>query len=144
MPKPIVDEELWKIIEPLLPKKARRQRYPGRLPISDRQALTGTFSVLRTGVPWKMLPQEMGCGSGITCWRRLKSWQEAGVWDQLHQVLLTPGGQPERLVPGTVEETQILFRKERRHVNRHRLRPQERHVLEEAQPATRPEFAVAT
>lgn len=67
MPKPIVDEELWKIIEPLLPKKARRQRFPGRLPISNRQALTGILFVLRTGIPWEMLPQEMGCGPGMAC-----------------------------------------------------------------------------
>jgi transposase len=44
--------------------------------------------VLSTGIPWEDLPQEMGCGSGMTCWRRLRDWQEAGVWQQLHQWLL--------------------------------------------------------
>ncbi len=88
MPKPILDDKLWSIIEPLLPKKERRFRYPGRRPISDRQALTGILFVLMSGIPWEMLPKEMGCGSGMTCWRRLRLWQEAGVWDELHRVLL--------------------------------------------------------
>ena len=50
--------------------------------------LTGILFVLRSGIPWNMLPQEMGCGSGITCWRRLVRWQRAGVWKRLHAVLL--------------------------------------------------------
>lgn len=41
-----------------------------------------------TGIPWEDLPQEMECGSGMTCWRRLRDWNEAGVWERLHQVLL--------------------------------------------------------
>jgi transposase len=36
--------------------------------------------VLRSGIAWEMLPQELGCGSGITCWRRLRDWQDAGIW----------------------------------------------------------------
>jgi transposase len=44
--------------------------------------------VLKSGIPWEMLPQEMGCGSGMTCWRRLRDWQDAGIWDQLHRTLL--------------------------------------------------------
>lgn len=97
MPKPLVDDELWALIEPLLPKRTRRERYPGRLPLSDRQALTGILFVLRTGIPWEMLPQEMGCGSGMTCWRRLKVWQEAGVWERLHQTLLSKLRSVEKL-----------------------------------------------
>ena len=90
MPRPLVDDRLWKIIEPLLPPpKRRRKRYPGRKPISDRQALTGILFVLRSGIPWEMLPKEMGCGSGMTCWRRLHAWQEAGVWERLHRALLS-------------------------------------------------------
>ena len=54
----------------------------------DRAAMTGILFVLRTGIPWEHLPQQMGCGSGMTCWRRLHEWNEAGVWDRLHQVLL--------------------------------------------------------
>lgn len=85
----LVDDELWKHIEPLLPKKKRRKRYTGRRPLCDRKALSGILFVLRSGIPWKMLPQEMGCGSGMTCWRRLRAWQKARVWDRLHQVLLS-------------------------------------------------------
>lgn len=89
MAKPILDDKLWKFIEPLLPKKKRRFRYPGRKPIADRAALTGILFVLKTGIPWEYLPKEMGCGSGMTCWRRLRDWQKAGVWDKIHRVLLS-------------------------------------------------------
>ncbi len=89
MAKPLLDDELWKVIEPMLPPpKPRRFRHPGRKPISHRQALTGILFVLKTGIPWEDLPQEMGCGSGMTCWRRLRDWQAAGVWQQLHETLL--------------------------------------------------------
>ena len=67
MAKPLVDDELWELIQPLLPPpKPRRWRYPGRKPVNDRQALTGILFVLKSGIPWEMLPQEMGCGSGMT------------------------------------------------------------------------------
>ena len=89
MAKPLVDDPLWAVIAPLLPPpKRRRRRYPGRKPLDHRQVLTGILFVLRTGIPWEALPQEMGCGSGVTCWRRLRDWQRAGVWSRLHRVLL--------------------------------------------------------
>ncbi len=89
MAKPILDDELWALIEPLLPPpKPRRERYSGRKPLDDRKVLTGILFVLQSGIPWEMLPKEMGCGSGMNCWRRLRAWQEAGVWDRLHEVLL--------------------------------------------------------
>jgi transposase len=89
MAKPLLPDELWDIIRPLLPPpKPRRFDHPGRKPIDDRKALTGILFVLKTGIPWEDLPQEMGCGSGMTCWRRLQYWQQTGVWAKLHQVLL--------------------------------------------------------
>jgi transposase len=88
MAKPLLSDELWARIEPLLPVVERRYRHPGRKRVPDRAALTGILFVLKTGIPWEDLPQEMGCGSGMTCWRRLREWNEAGVWDRLHQVLL--------------------------------------------------------
>jgi transposase len=89
MAKPLLEDELWAVIEPLLPPmKPRRFRYPGRKPITHRQALTGILFVLKTGLPWRMLPSEMNCGSGVSCWRRLREWQRQGVWDRLHEVLL--------------------------------------------------------
>ena len=89
MAKPLVDDELWQLIQPLLPPpKPRRWRYPGRKPLTNRQALTGILFVLKSGIPWEMLPKEMGCGSGMSCWRRLRDWQESGVWQKLHELLL--------------------------------------------------------
>ncbi|GEC10794.1 hypothetical protein SSP24_84490 [Streptomyces spinoverrucosus] len=77
------------MIEPLLPKHERRFRYPGRKRIDDRKRLHGVLFVLYTGIQWEYLPpQELGFGSGSTCWRRLAEWQEAGVWEKLQRVLL--------------------------------------------------------
>jgi transposase len=83
-----VPDGLWERIEPLLPKRERRFRYPGRKPFDDRLALQGILFVLHTGVGWEHLPQELGFGCGMTCWRRLRAWQEAGVWQRLHELLL--------------------------------------------------------
>ena len=89
MAQAILDDQLWQIIEPLLPPpKPRRKRYSGRKPLPNRAVLTGILFVLRSGIAWEDLPQEMGCGSGMTCWRRLAEWQQAGVWDRIHRVLL--------------------------------------------------------
>src|SRR4051812_22552766 len=89
MARPLVSDQLWERIEPLLPPpKPRRFRFPGRKPIDNRKALTGILFVLKTGIPWEDLPREMGCGSGMSCWRRLRDWQRAGVWMRLHGVLL--------------------------------------------------------
>ncbi|KEZ77353.1 transposase [Salinisphaera hydrothermalis C41B8] len=96
MTSKIVSDELWAIVEPLLPEPEVSAR-GGRPPISNRAALTGILFVLRSGIPWHMLPQEMGCGSGVTCWRRLRDWQQAGVWDRLHEVLLQQLHQADRL-----------------------------------------------
>jgi transposase len=87
MAKPLVSDELWKHVQPLLPPIATSSK-GGRPPVGNREALTGILFVLRSGIPWTMLPQELGCGCGMTCWRRLRDWQEAGVWDRLHEVLL--------------------------------------------------------
>jgi transposase len=90
MAQALIDDDLWTRIAPLLPKRRGRNRqYAGRAPIPDRAVLTGILFVLRSGIPWNMLPPEMGCGSGSTCWRRLARWQRAGVWKRLHTVLLT-------------------------------------------------------
>jgi transposase len=98
MAKCLVDDALWLVVEPLLPRrKPRRWKNPGRKPLSDRQALTGILFVLMSGIPWNMLPQEMGCGSGMTCWRRLRDWQNAGVWDRLHQTLLSKLREADRI-----------------------------------------------
>jgi transposase len=87
MAKPIVDDELWGRLEPFLPPKPRRSRFPGRKPLDNRKALTGILFVLKTGIAWEDLPQELGCGCGMSCWRRLREWQQTGVWSILQQLL---------------------------------------------------------
>jgi transposase len=87
MSKPLVSDALWAAVEPLLPPEPPKPK-GGRPRVPDRAALTGILFVLQSGIPWEMLPQEMGCGSGMTCWRRLRDWQEAGIWARLHHVLL--------------------------------------------------------
>jgi transposase len=96
MSKELVSDELWEIIEPLLPEEPPKPK-GGRPRIDDRAALTGIVFVLKSGIPWEMLPKEMGCGSGSTCWRRLRDWQEAGVWEELHRVLLDRLGEADRI-----------------------------------------------
>jgi transposase len=85
--KPLVSDELWAVVAPLLPPEPPKPK-GGRPRVPDRAALTGIIYVLRAGIPWELLPQEMGCGSGVTCWRRLRDWQHAGVWEALHRTLL--------------------------------------------------------
>jgi transposase len=98
MAKPLLPDELWNRIEPLLPPpKPRRFRYPGRKRVDDRKALTGILFVLKTGICWEDLPQELGCGSGMTCWRRLRDWQDAGVWQALHELLLAELNADDRI-----------------------------------------------
>ena len=87
MAKPLLPDDLWAAVEPLLPPERPKPK-GGRPPVPDRAALTGILFVLKTGLPWECLPAEMGCGSGMSCWRRLRDWHEAGVWAALHRALL--------------------------------------------------------
>ncbi len=91
-----MSDELWEIIDPLLPPEPPKPK-GGRPRVDDRAALTGIVFVLKSGIPWEMLPKEMGCGSGSTCWRRLRDWQEAGVWEELHRVLLDRLGEVDEI-----------------------------------------------
>jgi transposase len=96
MAKELVTDELWEVVEPLLPEEPPEPK-GGRPRVDDRAALTGILVVLKSGIPWEMLPQEMGCGSGLTCWRRLKEWSEAGVWEELHHELLDRLGEADQI-----------------------------------------------
>lgn len=71
MAKPLLEDELWVRINPLLPLEMWRFRYPGRKLLGTREALTGILFILKTGIPWKDLPQEMGCGCWMRCWPHL-------------------------------------------------------------------------
>ena len=96
MAKPLVSDDLWAIVAPLLPTAPPKPN-GGRPRVPDRACLTGIIFVLKSGIPWEMLPPELGCGSGVTCWRRLRDWQAAGVWAALHQTLLNRLGEADRI-----------------------------------------------
>jgi transposase len=83
----LVSKEFWEIIKPLHPAEPAKT-VGGRPRVPNRAALSGIVYVLRSGIPWSMLLKEMGFVSGVTCWRRLRDWQRAGVWRRLHRILL--------------------------------------------------------
>ena len=87
MAKPLLPDELWQFIEPLLPKWTPDPK-GGQPRLGDRKALTGILFVLKAVIQWEDLPFEMGCGCGMTCWRRLRDWQADGTWDRIHRELL--------------------------------------------------------
>ena len=96
MAKPLLPDELWAEIAPELPPEPPKPK-GGRPRVPDRACLTGIIFVLRSGIPWELLPRELGCGSGMTCWRRLRDWQAAGVWHRLHTKLLDRLGEADRI-----------------------------------------------
>ncbi|GAB3129298.1 hypothetical protein GCM10027160_55110 [Streptomyces calidiresistens] len=83
---------MWARVEPLVPVRQRRHRHPGLKALDDRTVLCGILFVLYTGIRWEWLPEELGFGSGMTCRRRLRERNNAGVWRRLHEVL--PAGRP--------------------------------------------------
>ena len=97
MARELLPGGLWELIKPLIPEHARRFRYPGRKPLDHRKVLTGVLFVLKTGIPWEDLPQELGCGCGMTCWSHLKEWQEAGIWQRIHERLLSKLREADKL-----------------------------------------------
>ena len=92
MSEALVDDDLWEAIAPLLPPEPPKPK-GGRPRVPDRAVLAGIVFVARTGTPWRLLPPELGAGSRVTAWRRLRDWQEAGVWERLHATLLDRLGQ---------------------------------------------------
>jgi transposase len=92
MAREIVKSELWKKIEPLLPPE-KTKGGNGRPPIPNREVFTAIVFVLKTGIPWEDLPQEMGCGCGMSAWRRLEKWQKLGIWEKIHKTFLNELGQ---------------------------------------------------
>jgi transposase len=87
MARPLLSDHLWELIHPYLPPHPPHPK-GGRPFLDDRRVLTGILFVLKTGIPWEYLPHEMACGSGMTCWRRLRAWCRAGIWSHVHLCLL--------------------------------------------------------
>jgi transposase len=113
----LVSEQLWQAIQPLLPTPP--PRYGGRPRVDDRAALAGIVYQLRTGIPWRLLPtRQLGCGSPVTCWRRLRDWQRAGVWRHLHQVLLDQLGRDGQLDWSRASLDSLSVRAKRGRANR--------------------------
>ena len=96
MSKPLVSDDLWALVATLLSAETPKPK-GGRPRVPDRASLTGIIFVLKSGLPWEMLPRELGCGSGMPYWRRLLDWQAAGVWDALHRTLLDRRGEADRI-----------------------------------------------
>lgn len=96
MAKPLLPDALWERIKSHIPPEPPKPK-GGRPRIPDRAALAGILFVLRTGCPWEYLPVELGCGSGMTCWRRLRDWQAAGVWKKIWRALLDELGQADEI-----------------------------------------------
>ena len=92
----LVCDRLWEEIRPLLPPEAPKPK-GGRPRVPDRACLAGIVYVLRTGMAWRFIPQELGCGSGVTCWRRLQEWTNAGAWQAIHEKLIRTLGRQGRL-----------------------------------------------
>ncbi len=86
MARPLLPDDLWAAI-PRFCRPTRLARRGGP-PVDDRAALTGIlFVLLRSGIPWEMLPAEMKCGCGMSCWRGCATGKRPSVWRRLHQVL---------------------------------------------------------
>ena len=96
MAKPLLTDELWQRIKPHIPPEPSKPK-GGRPRVPDHACLTAILFVLKTGTPWEYLPQEMGCGCGMTCWRRLRDWQAAGVWQKIWQALLNELGMADAI-----------------------------------------------
>ena len=92
-----ISDELWQTLEPLLPPFIPSPKGGRRRSVDDRAALNGILFVLQTGIPWEDLPKELGMGSGMTCWRRLRHWQASEVWAKLHQAMLSKLREQDRI-----------------------------------------------
>jgi transposase len=94
----LVPDQLWAIVQPVLPAPPRPPYGGRRRVIPDRACFAAIVYMARTSTPWRLLPaQELGCGSPATCWRRLTEWANAGVFDQLHLEVLDRLGEQGRL-----------------------------------------------
>ena len=82
----LLSDEQWQLMEPLLPEPKRRRDNRGRPWAPNRPCFEGILWILQTGAAWRFLPDEFP--SPATCWRRLKQWEEEGVWLNAWRTLL--------------------------------------------------------
>ncbi len=88
---PVLSDQLWSTVEPLLPKHKPSPK-GGHPRCNDRQCLEGIMYVLKGGIAWRLLPTDFGVSSS-SCWRRFNEWTIAGIWDKVHRKLLSELGQ---------------------------------------------------
>lgn len=96
MAKLLVTDELWELISPLIPKHVCSPK-GGHPRVDDRVCLAGILFVLKTGIGWEDFPHRAGTTSGMTLWNRLRDWQQAGVWQKIHELLLAKLRGAERI-----------------------------------------------
>jgi transposase len=83
----LVPDELWKIVEPLIPPQRERRQGGGTRYVDNRAVFTAIVYVLTTGCAWRHLPAEFGV-SPATAHRRFVAWTQAGLWRRLHRAVL--------------------------------------------------------
>ena len=88
-------EAEWRLIEPLLPDKPR-----GVARVDDRRVINGIFYVLRTGSPWRDLPERYG--PYTTVYNRYNRWAKAGVWLRMFEALAARSPQSMHLIDSSI------------------------------------------
>jgi transposase len=98
MRKPLLTDAQWKKIEPLLPKtkSPRHGKRRGRPPKPQRVVLEGILWIVQTGARWRDLPRDFGVSPSV-CWKRLRAWEEQGIWLRLWRAFLSKLDQRGRL-----------------------------------------------
>jgi transposase len=133
----LVPDDLWEATELLLREEPPKPK-GGRPRVPDRTALAGIVFVLRTDCRWRLLPKGLGCGSGTTCWRRLREWQEAGIWQRLHEALLNWLGDTAAIDWARASVDSLSVRAKKGRVHRAQSR-RSRKTRIEVPPGRRPE-----
>jgi transposase len=90
-----LSEAEWRLIEPLLPNKSR-----GVARVDDRRIINGIFYVLRTGSPWRDLPERYG--PYTTVYNRYNRWAKAGVWLKMFETLAARSLQSLQMIDSSI------------------------------------------
>jgi transposase len=90
-----LSDQEWSIVSPLLPNKPR-----GVARTDDRRVLNGIFHILRTGAPWRDLPERYG--PYTTVYNRYNRWAKAGVWLRMFEALAAKSPQSLQLIDSSI------------------------------------------